>query len=88
MRLKRVIRSWCGRGGSGKGCDGACVCEREGMNSVVNTVIVWMGNVAGVWVELGKENGGKRAEVASVKGCKVDTCGVRGRERKTAGESK
>ena len=55
------------------------------MNSVVNTVIVWIGNVAGVWVELGKANGGKRAVVASVKGCKVDTCGVRGRERKTAG---
>ena len=82
------IRGWCGRGGSGKRCDGACVSEREGVNSVVNTVILWIGNVAGVWVELGKANGGKRAVVASVKGYKVDTCGVRGRERKTAGESK
>ena len=48
------IGSWCGRGGSGKRCDSECVSEREGMNSVVNTVIVWIGNVAGVWVELGK----------------------------------
>ena len=46
------------------------------MNSVVNTVIVWIGNVAGVWVELLKVNGGKRAVVASVKGYKADTCGV------------
>ena len=46
------------------------------MNSVVNTVIVWIGNVAGVWVELLKANGQKRAVVASVKGCKADTCGV------------
>ena len=38
-------------------------------------------------VELGKANGGKRAVVASVKDYKVDTCGVRGRERKTARES-
>ena len=58
------------------------------MNSVVNTVIVWIGNVARVWVELLKANGGKRAVVASVKGYKVDMCGVRGRERKTAGETK
>ena len=87
MRLMWGIRGWCGRGGSGKRCDGACVCEREGMNSVVNTVIVWIGNVAGVWVELGKANGGKCAVVVSVKGYKVDTCGVRGKERKTAGES-
>ena len=57
------------------------------MNSVVNTVIVWIGNVAGVWVELGKANEGKCAVVAKVKGYKVDTCGVRGRERKTAGDS-
>ena len=81
MQLMWGIRGWCGRGGSGKRCDGACVCEREGINSVVNTtvivtVIVWIGNVAGVWVELGKANGGKRAVVASVKGYKVDTCGV------------
>ena len=46
----------------------------------MNTVIVWMGNVAGVWVELGKANGGKRAVVAKVKGYKVDTCGERERE--------
>ena len=46
------------------------------MNSVVNTVIVWIGNVAGVWVELLKANGGKRAVVAKVEGYKVDTCGV------------
>ena len=52
-----------------------------------NVVIVWMGNVAGVWVELGKANGGKRAVVAKVKGYKVDTSGVRGRQRKTAGEN-
>ena len=58
------------------------------MNNVVNTVIVWMGNVAGVWVELGKANGGKRAVVAKVKGYKVDTCGERESERKTSGESK
>ena len=57
------------------------------MNSVVNTVIVWIGNVAGVWVELGKGNGGKRAVVAGVKDYKVDTCGLQGRERKTARES-
>ena len=44
--------------------------------------------VARMWVELGKANGGKRTVVASVKGYKVDTCGVRTRERKTAGESK
>ena len=47
------------------------------MNSVLKTVIVWIGNVAGVWVELGKANGGKRAVVASVKGHKVGTCGAR-----------
>ena len=41
------IGGWCGRGGSGKRCDGACVCEREGMNSVVNTVIVWIGSECG-----------------------------------------
>ena len=41
-----------------------------------------------VWVELGKVNGGKCAVGASVKGFKVDMCGVRGREHKTAGESK
>ena len=81
------IRSRCGRGGSGKRCDSECVSEREGVNSVVKTVIVWIGNVAVVWVEIGKANGGKRAVVASVKGYKVDTCSVRGRERKTAGES-
>ena len=81
------IRGWCGRGGSGKRCDSECVSEREGVNSVVKTVIVWIGNVAVVWVEIGKANGGKRAVVASVKGYKVDTCSVRGRERKTAGES-
>ena len=46
------------------------------MNSVVNTVIVWIRDVAGVWIELGKANGGKRAVVAKVKGYKVDTCGV------------
>ena len=74
-----------GRGGSGKRCDGAYVCEREGVNGVVNTVIVWIGNVAGVWVELLKANGGERAVVASVKGCKVDICGVWGRERKNRG---
>ena len=77
---------WKGRE-SGKRCNGECVSEREGMNSVVNTVIVWIGNVAGVWVELLKAIGGKRAVVASVKDYKVDTCGVRGRERKTARES-
>ena len=88
MQLMWGFRGWCGRGGSGKRCDGGCVCEREGMNSAVNTVIVWIGNVAGVWVELGKANGGKRAVVAKVKGYKVDTCGASGRERKTAGESK
>ena len=85
------IRGWCGRGGIGKTCDSECVSEREGVNSVVKTVIVWIGpgigNVAVVWVEIGKANGGKRAVVASVKGYKVDTCSVRGRERKTAGES-
>ena len=80
VRLMWGIRGWCGRGGSGKRCDGACVCEREGMNSVVNTVIVWIGNVDGLWVELLKANGGKGAVVASVRGYKVDTCGVRGRE--------
>ena len=58
------------------------------MNSVVNTVIVCIGNVAVVWVELWKANGGKCAVVASVKGCKVDTCGVRGSERRTVGKSK
>ena len=41
------------------------------MNSVVNTVIVWIGNV-----ELLKANVGKGAVVASVKGYEVDTCGV------------
>ena len=46
------------------------------MNSVVSIVIVWIGNVAGVWVELGEENGGKRAVVASIKGYKVDACGA------------
>ena len=76
VRLRWGIRVWCGRGGSGKRCDGACVCEREGMNSVVSIVIVWIGNVAGVWVELGEENGGKRAVVASIKGYKVDACGA------------
>ena len=44
--------------------------------------------MAGEWVELGKANGGKRTVVASVKGYKVDTCGVRGRGPKAAGESK
>ena len=42
-----------------------------------------------MWPECGwnwEGAGGKRAVVASVKGYKVDTCGVRGRERKTAGE--
>ena len=39
-------------------------------------------------MELGKANGGKCAVVGSVKAHKVDTCGVRGRERKTMGESK
>ena len=76
------------RGGSRKRCDGECVSEREGMNSVVNTVIVWIGNVAGAWVEPGKANGGKRTVVASVKGYKVDTCSVRGRGPKAEGESK
>ena len=40
-----------------------CVsCEREGMNSVVkHTVIVWIGNVAGMWPECGW-NCGKRTE--------------------------
>ena len=70
------IGDWCRSGGSRKRCDGAYVREREGMNSVVSTVIVWIGNVAGVWVELLKANGGKRAVVASVKGYKADTCGV------------
>ena len=46
------------------------------MNSVVNTVIVWIGNV-----ELLKANVGKGAVVASVKGYEVDTCGVRGSEK-------
>ena len=36
------------------------------------SVLSW----AGVWVEPGKVNGGKRAVVASVKGYKVDTCGA------------
>ena len=76
VRLMWGIRGWCRSGGSGKRCDDACVCEREGMNSVVNTVIVWIRDVAGVWVELGKANGGKRAVAAKVKGYKVDTCGV------------
>ena len=44
------------------------VCERERVNSVVKTVIVWIGNVVGVCMELGKANGGKRAVVASVQG--------------------
>ena len=61
MWLMWGIRGWCGRRESGKRCDGECVCEREGVNSVVNTVIVWIGNVAVVWVELLKANGGKRA---------------------------
>ena len=82
------IRGWCGRGGSGKRCDGECVSEREGMNSAVNTVIVWIGNVASV----GGTREGERRKMhyigASVKGFKVDMCGVRGREHKTAGESK
>ena len=46
------------------------------MNGVMNTVTVWIGNVTGVWVELLKANGGKRAVVASVKAYKVDICGV------------
>ena len=71
------IRGWCGTGeGVQRGAMVRSVCEREGMNSVVNTVIaVWIGNVAGVWVELGKANGEKRAVVVKVKGYKVDTCG-------------
>ena len=44
--------------------------------------------MAGVWVELGKADGGKRVVVAKVKGHKVDTCGASGREQETAGESK
>ena len=30
------------------------------MNSVMNTVIVWIRNMAGVWVEVRKANEGKR----------------------------
>ena len=55
------------------------------MNSVVSTVIVWIGNVVRVWVELLKANGGKRAVVASVKGYKVDTCGASGRSENPRG---
>ena len=57
------------------------------MDSVVNTVIVRIRNVVGMWVEVGKANGGKRAVVAKVKGYKVDACGVGGwgREQKTGG---
>ena len=68
VQLMWRVRGWCGRGGSGKRCDGERVCEREGVNSVVNTVIVWIGSVAGVWEELGKANGRKRAVVAKAKG--------------------
>ena len=46
------------------------------MNSVVSTVIVRLGKVAGVWVELLKANEGKCRVVASIKGYKVDMCGV------------
>ena len=80
------IGGWCRSGGSGgSGAYGACVREKKGMNSVVNTVIVWIGNVAGVWVELLKANGGKRAVEASVKGYKVDTCGASGRSENPRG---
>ena len=88
MRLMWGIRGWCGRGGSGRRCDGACVYEREGINSAVNTVIVWIENVAGAVSRLLKANGGKRTVVARVKGYKVDACSVRGRERKTTAECK